>query len=228
LDDAMIANALRDEIDWYAVRMKATNPLFLRAADGTLGIETIASYLANVRELLRHSPRQLARASAAARAKGDLALAAHFKQKLREEVGHDTWADEDLGTLRHKTEIANARVCPTMRTQIAWIDEIITEDPVLFLGYILFAEYLIVLLGPEWLNLLATRCNMPQTSMTVIGKHAELDRDHVDEAMNEIDRLVADPRKLRRMKEVVVETTEHFHRFCIEVCGERRAHAPAA
>jgi hypothetical protein len=225
----MIANALRDEIDQYAHRMRTENPIFFRAEDGTLRYSAIAFYLANVRELLRHSPRQLARARGNARASGDVALALHFQHKLEEEVGHDRWADDDLRTLRDRTDVANAAVGPAMRTQIGWIDQIIEEDPALFLAYILFAEYLIVLLGPEWLGLLESRCGIPRSSMTVIGKHAELDKDHVDEAMDEIDRLVADPKKLRRMREVVVEATQLFQRFCEEVCEhEDRAAAPAA
>jgi pyrroloquinoline quinone (PQQ) biosynthesis protein C len=85
----------------------------------------------------------------------------------------------------------------------------------------LFAEYLTVLLGPPWLALLEERCGIPQSSMTVIANHAEEDRHHVEEALDEIDALVADPRKLRRMREVLLDSCGHFDRFCEEVTAER-------
>jgi len=225
----MIALSLRDQIDVYASTLKTGNALFRRASEGTLGVEEVAFYLTNIRELVKTTPRQLTVARRHAKRLGNDALAAHFHHKLGEEVGHDRWADEDLETLRPRVRAVSPDVCASMRELIAWIDATIEEDPVLHLAYMLFSEYLIVLLGPAWLELLEARCGIPRSSMTVIDKHAELDRDHVDEAMDEIDRLVDDPAKLRRMREVVADATAHFERFCTEVCdSERRRHAPAA
>ncbi len=225
----MIATALRAEIDAYAQRMRKRNPLFVKAEDGTLGLDSIAFYLQNIRELLRYTPRHLAKARAAAAAIGDHDLAAHYRHKLGEEVGHDQWADDDLTSLNANVQASHAEIGVSMRELIQWIEGIIEEDPTLYLSHILFTEYLIVLLGPEWLALLEARCQVPQSSMSVIGKHADLDRHHVDEAMDEIDRLVGEPQKLRRMRAVMVELTELFDRFSAEVCAHReRAHAPAA
>jgi hypothetical protein len=225
----MIALALRDQIDVYASTLKTENVLFRRTGEGTLGVEEVAFYLSNIRELVKTTPRQLTVARRHAKRLGNEALAAHFLHKLGEEVGHDRWADDDLETLRDRVRPVNPDICASMRDLIAWIDATIDEDPVLHLAYMLFSEYLIVLLGPAWLELLEAHCDVPRSSMTVIDKHAELDRDHVDEAMGEIDRLVDDPAKLRRMREIVAESIEHFERFCGEVCdAESRRHAPAA
>ena len=96
----------------------------------------------------------------------------------------------------------------------------IDDDPALYLAYILFAEQLVVILGPEWLELLEARCGIPRSSMTVIGNHAELDKEHVESALEEIDDLVGDPRKLPRMRDALRRSIGFFDRFCVEVTGE--------
>ena len=110
------------------------------------------------------------------------------------------------------------------------------RDPTLHLSYMLFAEYFVALLGPEWLKLLEERCGVARSSMTFVANHAELDRDHAEEAFDLIDELVSDPRKLAPMRQVVVETIAAFDDFCDEmvraadeVIRERSlANAPAA
>jgi hypothetical protein len=57
--------------------------------------------------------------------------------------------------------------------------------------------------------------------MTVIGNHIELDREHVEEALDQIDALVANPRKLPRMRQVLAQTLTYFDRFCADVTEEK-------
>lgn len=229
----MIGDALRVEIEKYAAKMRRSNPLFTKAEDGTLTPACMAHYLANVHYLVRHTPIHLERARKRAIDLQDVALAAHFAHKDEEERGHDAWAARDIERVSRTSEIVPRRE-PTqaMRDYVDFIASVIDEDPALYLSYILFAEYLIVLLGPEWLDLLETRCGIPRSSMTVIANHAELDKDHVEEALDEIDALVGDPTKLPRMREVLRDTIRHFERFCAEVTRTAtpyvRPHAAAA
>jgi hypothetical protein len=117
-----------------------------------------------------------------------------------------------------------------MLAMIAFIERVIDEDPALYLAYILFAEYLVVLLGPQWLELLESRCGIPRTSMTVIGNHAELDREHVAEAFEVIDALVGDPQKLPAMRRVLRDTIACFEAFCRGVieAADAELRVPAA
>jgi hypothetical protein len=108
----------------------------------------------------------------------------------------------------------------SIRDLVTFLATTIDRDPVLYLSYILFAEYLIVLLGPEWLRMLEERCGIPRSSMTVIGNHIELDREHVEEALDQIDALVSDPHKLPSMRAVLLETFAYFDRFCADVTDE--------
>lgn len=232
----MIADALRLEIERYSLRMRTDNPLFTRAEQGTLTSVHIAQYLASIRYLVAHTLPHLARAAELARAAGEARLGDHFEHKAKEEVGHDLWAERDMERVRARIREAGRReAVPAMRDMVAAIGATIEQDPALHLAYMLFAEYLVTLLGPEWLLLLEQRCDVPRSSMTFIDNHSELDKEHAEEAFDLIDDLVGDPRKLPLMREVVLGSIERFQRFSVEVVAvvdaehAQRAHqAPAA
>lgn len=231
----MIADALRLEIERYSVRMRRSNPLYSRAADGTLTADHVARYLTAIHSLVLHTPVHLKDAEARARACGAVGLATHFREKLGEEQGHDEWAANDLNAVASRAASTTPAVHPEMQQLIAFIEHVIERDPELYLAYILFAEYLTVLLGAEWLDLLESRCGIPKRSMSVIGNHAELDKRHVGEALATIDALVAEPRKLPAMREVVTTAMARFDSFCRGILEETDgalrafpARAPAA
>jgi pyrroloquinoline quinone (PQQ) biosynthesis protein C len=221
----MLADALRTEIERYAVRMRRSNPLFFKAEDGTLTAENIANYLVNVRYILTFSPIYLRRARDGARRLGDERLAMHYEHKFDEEVGHDVWAERDIASVsKQATAHLGCDPVPSAKALIGYLGGVIDEDPALYLAYILFVEYLTVLAGPDWLQLLEDRCGIPRSSMSVIANHAELDRDHVEEALDCIDELVGDPRKLARMREVLLESIVYFERFATEATQHTRPH----
>ena len=214
----MIGNALRVEIERYAVEMRRSNPLYKRAEDGSLSANCIATYLTNIHHLICYTPAYLMRARDRAAALGDAALAAHYQHKCGEEVGHEAWAERDLERVAPQAlrPVERAAV-PSMHALVGYLARLIDQDPALYLSYILFAEHLLVVLGPEWLEMLETRCGIPRSSMTVIGNHIELDKAHVEEALDQIDVLVADPRKLTDMRRALRATMAHFDQFCVEV-----------
>jgi hypothetical protein len=218
----MIANALRAQIAEYAVEMRRSNPLFYKAEDGSMTSANITRYLANVHYLIVHTPIHLGRARDRARAVGDERLAVHFEHKKGEEIGHEEWAERDISRVSPLLAVPVKReVTSSMRDMVSYIASVIDEDPTLYLAYILFAEHLMVVGGAEWLQLLEERCGIPRQAMTVVGNHVELDREHVEEALDSIDDLVGDPRKLPRMRRVIEETIAHFERFCAEVTETR-------
>jgi hypothetical protein len=217
----MIASTLRVELERYAAQMRVSNPLFFKAADGSLTSACMTLYLANVRHLVLHTPIHLTRAASRARELGDPALAEHYENKRGEEHGHDAWADRDIERMSMMSSRGSQDVLSPFCDLVEFIGNVIDEDPALYLSYILFAEYLIVLLGSEWLALLEERCGIPRTSMTVVGNHIELDRDHADAALDQIDALVGDQKKLPRMREVLRDVLAHFDRFCAEVTRDR-------
>ena len=100
-----------------------------------------------------------------------------------------------------------------------YLRAMIAEEPTQYLTYILFVEYVTVLMGPDWLRLLDERCGIPISAMTVVGKHVELDKDHTAEALEEIDRLVEDPGNIERLRRALRTSMEYFDGFCFEISG---------
>jgi hypothetical protein len=214
----MIANALRLDVERYAALVRSHNPLFTCAAAGTLTPAHVASYLENLRYVLVRTQRNIAVARDRARELGLDALAAHYQRRLGEEAGHDAWAEDDLRTLEGKHGPAQSlRVLDSTVELVEYVGRRVAEDPVLCLAYMLLMEHLTVIVGPDWLRALEERCGVEQRSMTVIGKHIELDRDHVDHALQEIDELVTDPGMLAPMREMLQESIARFEAFCREV-----------
>jgi hypothetical protein len=220
----MIANALRAEIDSYAAQMRRSNPMFSKAEDGTFTPAHLTTYLSNIYELVKHTPIFLVRARDRACEFGDDRLAAHYDAKRGEEQGHDAWAERDIASIAPVSSTTlSPRTAPSMKNLLEYLRETIDRDPTLYLAYILFAEYLTVLLGDEWLGLLEANCGIPRSSVSVVGNHVDLDKEHVEHALDEIDDLVGDPRKLSAMRGVLHESFALFDRFCAEVTQERNS-----
>lgn len=232
----MIADALEAEILAYAARTRRENPLYRQAANGTLPAACVTHYLANVLDVLRHTPRFLRHAHERAVALGDMRLAAFFLDKIDEERGHDKWAERDVKRMTVRTPQASRDVLPAIEELKAFTLAIIDEDPALILTYMLFNESLVVILGDEWLAALEKHCGIPRTSMTSVGNHVVLDRDHTEEALASIDLLVGDPRKVVRMVAVLRQAMAIFDRFFMQIVEEsdgrgsirQAVHAPAA
>jgi hypothetical protein len=216
----MIANALRAEIDRYAVWARQSNPLFLKARDGSFTTGHLRRYLVNIHRLVCHTPIFLVRARDRAMALGDDQLTSHYEGKRLEEQGHDAWAERDIARVP-SVHPDQTQIASSMDDLLDYLRETIDRDPTLYLAYILFAEYLTVLMGDEWLGLLEANCGIPRSGVSVVGNHVELDREHVEHALDQIDELVGDPAKLPEMRGVLIETFSYFDNFCAEVTSDR-------
>lgn len=217
----MIAAALRVEIERYAASARTSNAMYVAAESGAMTFQHIDQYLRSVGLLTAHSVEHLTAAASKARDRGDCALADHFEKKALEECGHEVWAESDVRSISRLSRLrSDTQVAESIHKMVAFVEETIDEDPTLYLAYILFAEYLVVLLGDDWLALLDARCGIPRTSMTFVANHADLDRDHTEEALDMIDALVGDPTKLSAMRDTVRATIRIFDSFCEEITSK--------
>jgi hypothetical protein len=187
-----ISALLRRDIDEYAAEARKTNRLLQRARTGELAPYALGRYLRSIHYLLRHTPIHLSLAEQRANELGHTEVAEYFALKRAEEAGHDRWAEADMERFAAKFNVA----IPTehsaiMMALVAANEAVIRNNPLHYLGYILFAEYFMVVMGPEWLRALAENCGVPGSLMTAIGNHVELDKDHVEEGCAEIDALVS-------------------------------------
>lgn len=213
----MISEALRTDIQVWASKADKM-PLFQFARAGRLTAEMVTRYIANVTHMIRLTPGHLRLARDRARFAGDQTLAAHYEHKIAEEVGHDAWGDADLASLGLLVAApSNTTALPSIEALARSITAMIEADPALYLTYLAFTEYVTVLLGPGLLASIDTECGIPRTSMTVIDKHIELDRDHAEEGFGIIDELVGDPRKIGAMRAALAGIFGYFDAFAVEI-----------
>jgi hypothetical protein len=210
----MIGNALRMDIEVYAGQFDR-KALMETTRAGKMTRDMITRYMTGLHFLLTLTPVHLTKARERARALGDENLAAHFQHKLEEEVGHDAWAENDLRRLDSKRP-PRADLMDSAKALARFIESTIDEHPALYLAYIAFVEYVTVIKGPEWLALLEERCGVPRASMSAVGNHVELDRDHAEEGFAVMDDLVTDPRMLPAMRDALARAMAHFDAYCVE------------
>jgi hypothetical protein len=213
-----IGHVLKNEIEDYARILRQSNPLFLAAQRGALRPEHVRAYVGGLLVLIRGTIPLMRRAESRAAAIGDDALAAHWRHKIAEEVGHDRWAESDLGRLTPGSG-GRASDCAAgaLRELLAYLQETIDRDPCLLLAYALLAEYLTVLVGGHWLQALERHCGIPQRNVSVIANHVELDEAHAIEGVREIDRLRTRRTDPAAMQEVLRTTLGYYEAFWRDV-----------
>jgi hypothetical protein len=215
----MISEVLRKDIDEYVCLLRQS-PLLQQARAGRVTPAMVGRYLASIHYLLTQTPVHLALAQQRAAEHGRPALLRYFEQKLREEQDHHEWAEADQSRLADLFgDAAIQKPAQTMLALVRNTRAIIDRDPVLYLAYILFAEYFTVAIGPEWLGALDEHCGIPVSTLTAISHHVELDKHHVAEGCREMDVLVDDERLHEPLRHVLRDTMRHFSAFCDDLCG---------
>jgi hypothetical protein len=138
---------------------------------------------------------------------------------LGEEHGHDAWAESDLramGTHFGAVVVAERAPCRAILALVQDLERAIASAPSSYLAYILFAEYITVLMGPVWVNALREHCGVPAEALSVVSRHADLDREHVAECVSEFDALLATS-EAERTFETLRLSMRHFESFCDEL-----------
>ena len=211
-----LSTALKSLIEPWAQTL-LQNPLAVLARSGRLPPRALAFYLVGLRYLFASTHQTLRLASEVSQQLGDDKLAEFFRRKTREEVGHERWPAEDL---THLPTIATHGLEPALSVKalVELQTSSITQHPICFVAYTLWAEYFSILVGDSWLDALETS-GYARTQVTAISKHIELDRHHAARVLQEIDEL--DDGTLS--PQTVVATAERacalFEAFCDEICA---------
>ena len=215
---ATTSERLRSDIDDFVREFRKSSRLLNLAENGKLSVALVGRYLRSIHYLLRHTPIHLSRAEQRAQTLGHQDLAAYYAAKKTEETGHDRWAESDISLLS-KTfgVIVSDDPTPAMISIVEANSRVIEESPFHYLAYILFAEYLMIVLGPEWIRALSEKCGVPASHMSAIGNHVELDKDHVEEGCAEIDALVATD-QAEPLRIALRGMMERFSVFCDSLC----------
>ena len=213
----MIAESLKTEIEDYAARLLSSSRLFRRAQEGAVTPKAVGWYLFNLRYLFRQNAAQLKLASRESEARGRAALADYYATKAAEEHGHDAWAENDLAIVARQHDVMlPSNPSPAMADLVNYLQSVITTRPQCYVAYTLLAEYVTVLAGPEWIKALEEHCGIPPSSLTAVGRHIELDRDHVTEGFFHVEALIA-PRELPGLTETLLRSMRYFDQFFDEI-----------
>jgi len=224
----MISEYLKHDIEVYASELRRSSRLLQLARLGEVTAEAMAVYVANLRLLVRETEVNLRLAQRRATELGRSDLATFFAHKRDEELGHERWADDDMDRLKSQFAAkASDEDSPAISGLLDYLRTAIEDEPYRYLAYMLLAEYVTVLVGPELLALLEGRCGIPSASLTVIGRHAELDREHTSEGLRQIDDAVVDMSYLGVMRETIRTSMGYFNSFWNEICSIARPTEPA-
>lgn len=217
-----LVDQFKKRVEQYWDHLKLHDPYNRAILDGTATQEMVTHFLTNIRYLVQHTPIHLNQAIQEAEQRDQKKLAEFFRHKYEEERDHDKWADSDIAQLNQKwpQPHLNLAIDPTMLNLVKHIENTISEDPYLYLGYIFFAEYLCVVGGPEMIEGLEKKCGFPPQSMTIVANHAELDKEHVDEWI-QITRDLVDEAKYEKALLESLEKTIKIHQEFFQSCRSK-------
>lgn len=216
------------KIDHFYQQMKSDNPFFRAIFSGELQPTQWQAYLENVKVSLATNIKHIKMSAELAAAQGMPLLQEYYENKIAEEVGHDEWAASDLAALGQQFTLDTVEypLEPNLALLIANNEKALKQDPRLFLVYILFAEYLTVVAGPECTESIAQRCGINKESLSVITKHAELDKDHVAEWREEVHSCQIDLSGLsEQVFAFLEETMSAYNAFAAGLVLPRGTHA---
>lgn len=210
------ASQLAAAVEAYAGDLRVNHPLLELAQNGGLSSHDVASYLMNIRFMIQHTPLHLNRAKVRATELLQHELAEFYVQKLREEEGHDAWASSDLENLNRAFGVLpDGGPSRHLQDLVHFIERLIDEQPSHYVAYVLFSEYLTVLLGPIWVRALTTRCGIPADALSVVSQHVELDQTHVRDELTQIDHLLAG--NPTAVFDALHSSMRYFRSFCDEL-----------
>ena len=173
---------LMREIETFWNESKSNHSFFKGIIGERMDPSILSTFVSNTEYIVGLTPVHLDIARKEANESGDQALADYFALKIAEESGHDKWAQEDIKKLELKgASQANLQHLESMKEIARYNEALIKKDPYQYLVYILFTEYFTVIAADECFSGLGTHSNISKDDLTVISKHAELDKEHVGE-----------------------------------------------
>jgi hypothetical protein len=218
---------VKASIDIWAERLRSHSPLVHAAEQGELGPRSLALYLESLRYVFAQSHANIVAAAERAQALQLPELAAYFRGKAAEEIGHDRWAENDL---RHLPSVAVEGLQPAAASValVSLQKALIEKHPTCFLAYTVWAEYLTASLGDEWLRMLG-RSGYERSTVSAVALHLEADQGHACEGFEALDRLgpsnafVQGAPSALEILDGVEQAEQFFEAFCAEICDASRA-----
>ncbi len=116
-----------------------------------------------------------------------------FFQHATSEIGHDKLALNDLEAMGVDTSgIPNERPLPATTALVAYpFYQICQRNPVGYIGYLVFLEYLPTSMGTEYMTAFI-KAGVPEKAMSFLTDHVTIDQYHIKQIARYIDELLQD------------------------------------
>lgn len=185
-DTAVSEKTLQQLVEGFIATIESTTS-YQQMLAGEVSSGQVAAYLVAMRYLISATPAHLRAAEETARRIGLNDVAEFCNQKFAEEVGHDQWATEDLGTLKQLTGSREPNdILPAMRKTVELLEQGCQAEPLFHPLYCYVVEDFTVTIGERWVGLVTQRSAIPRQALTVVTKHVELDVEHAEDGCRQL------------------------------------------
>lgn len=209
----MFSHSMKEMVNDFCRDFIKESKLFELGRKNGLTKYHLATYLKNIEFLFSQNAADLYHASFIHQDRP--VLSSFFKHKWIEERGHDAWARNDLKKLDVSSEILDE-----MKALTSFLTKTMKTSPHCYLSYLYFAEYMTIILGPIWLDLLNQNMNTKREDVTALGNHIELDVDHYQEVGDFIDELNLSELQRSQISDFYNELAEKYNAFFNSLTGD--------
>jgi len=197
--------------------MAAEHPAVIDARAGKMTPAAVSAYISSLHQLILHSVPHCQLAMQEAKRRRLDGLADYFQSKIREEKGHERWAEADLRRLVKVFGVEpDVPPLPATRGLVAYLRALIYADPRMYLAYVVTNECFTVTAGPVWLSALCEGSGIPRKALTVVERHVAIDVHHSADAFKALDDHL-EPRLVPAALEAVDNTARRYSHFFDEV-----------
>jgi len=188
-------------------------PIISAVYEGRFNKETYIAFLDQAYHHVKHTTPLLMAAGARLPSR-QARLLKTLSVYIQEEIGHDEWILNDLEALGCNREDFQYGPAPFYtRLMVSYLyDYIHRVNPVGILGMVQVLEGTSASLAPEVARLVQEKLNLPDSAMTYLTTHGELDQDHIvffQKTVNRLDR--------EEDRQAVIEVANHVYRIYGEV-----------
>lgn len=199
----MLSETSKSYIEKQFSLLVKNNPFFKKNTAVQWNEELKVVYLSTLKFIFAQTCPHLAIAAHQAELNGNLAMKSFFRDKLKEETGHEAWAHSDATHVGIETKLSVAKVAAEAVELMSYMHKLIMRDYRLYLFYMLAAEYFAVLMSPVFFEKLRP-FNETRESLTSISNHESADRFHILDDFEAIDSFFSStPEEEAAMHEVV-------------------------
>lgn len=166
-------------------------PVINHVFERNFTIDTYIAFLNQAYHHVRHTVPLLMHAGARVQERSGW-LARTISEYVSEEIGHEDWILDDLEACGCDRQVFASAPPPfTSEMLVAFLYDYVTRrNPVGIFGMVLVLEGTSSALAPAVAGIVQSELGLPDSAMTYLKTHGELDQDHIayfERAMNRID-----------------------------------------